>query len=308
MIETIADVLNWYQRNSPTRSRIGKGERERLRLYRVFALSDVDDMAVNAPTPTDATAKRKMGDMPVHECRPHHLLTFINERVQNAWTKKRFNATLQRPFNFAVRLGLIDRNPFRGLTFGGGKNGRDWTDEEFQALLRAASPCMKKIMVMVRFSGMRPGEVSDIEPRHVMAANGLIMLDRHKTFYRTGKPRFIPLNVVTAKLLAYMMRNRIPSCKKLFFNSIGNVWTTRALSKNVQLIRERIGMAADVRLHGGRHYFATHAIMNGVDVATLAELLGHSSITTTQRYTHLADKSGYLTAAMERAIGHGAQE
>ena len=42
--------------------------------------------------------------------------------------------------------------------------------------------------------------------------------------------------------------------------------------------------------------------MRGVDVGTLAELLGHGDIRTTQRYTHLADKSSYLLSAMERAI------
>ena len=285
---TVADVFDWYRANSPTRIQTGTGERERLRLYKMLA--------------------EVIGPVSCSECRPHHLLTFINERAsENAWTRRRWNATLQRPFNYATRLGLIPNNPFKGLAFPEGENGRDWTDDEYRALLRAAKPHMRRVIVMIRFSGMRPGEVRGLEWKHVDVAAGAIVLDKHKTVAKTKKSRLIPLNTVTVKLLAWLRRNHLPRARQIFLNSFFRPWSCKALTKTVQAIREKVGLGDDVKLHGGRHTFATGAILAGVDVGTLAELLGHGRIMTTQRYVHLAGKVDHLSDAMERAI-HGARQ
>ena len=84
---TVADVLNWYRLNNPRKSKSKKGLLERERLHALFA--------------------EKFGTMPCVDGRPHMLYTFIIEGAgENNWTRKRWNATLQRPFNFAARLGL----------------------------------------------------------------------------------------------------------------------------------------------------------------------------------------------------------
>ena len=82
----------------------------------------------------------------------------------------------------------------------------------------------------------------------------------------------------------------------------GDPWTIRSITQAIADIRLRSGLPDDVVLHGLRHTFATNAITNGVDVATLAQLLGHSNIATTQRYVHLAGKTDHLNAAMALAI------
>ncbi|HEV3448395.1 MAG TPA: hypothetical protein VG099_27410, partial [Gemmataceae bacterium] len=53
----------------------------------------------------------------------------------------------------------------------------------------------------------------------------------------------------------------------------------------------------------GRHFYATRGILNGVDIATMAALVGHRDITMTMRYTHLLTKSAHLDNAAEKAIG-----
>ena len=55
-----------------------------------------------------------------------------------------------------------------------------------------------------------------------------------------------------------------------------------------KIARKKAGLP-DVRVHDLRHTFASHLCMNGVDILTVKELLGHSSVVMTQRYSHLTD-------------------
>lgn len=91
----------------------------------------------------------------------------------------------------------------------------------------------------------------------------------------------------------------------VFVNTRGDQWAPHVLMKTIWRLRTKLGLPPDVRLYGCRHGFATEAIVNGVDVATLASLMGHNSILTTQRYVHLAGKRAHLSAAVEKAVTFG---
>ena len=60
------------------------------------------------------------------------------------------------------------------------------------------------------------------------------------------------------------------------------------LQKSWRRIRKQAGLD-DVRIHDLRHTFASHAVMGGTPLALVSRVLGHSKITTTMRYAHLAD-------------------
>ena len=194
------------------------------------------------------------GDRLCSEMRPHDLLGFINQFAgENGWTRKRWATTMQRPFNVAVSMGLIPSNPFKGLTFPAGNNGRDWTVGEYQALLRHCKPHLRRFIIMIRFSGMRPGERADspqgcsVRPECDRAGNSQDLLQK------TKRPPKNPLNSVLAKLLAWLFLRNAKQGQTAFSELLGNPWTLGGVDEELRGPSRAGRSFPDVRAHGGRH-------------------------------------------------------
>jgi integrase len=280
---TVSDVFAWFAHANPSPSKCVKAQRERERLYGRFADS--------------------LGDRLCTELKPHDLLGWINQFAgENGWTRRRWSCTIQKPFNAAAVFGFISHNPFLGLRFPAGENGRDWTDQEYRDLLRFSAPHFRRLLIFIRFSGMRSGECRSLQWSNIKLEGNVIVLESHKTMYKTGTARRVPMNNVMFKLLVKLRRMATASQTHVFLNTQGRPWSSRGLVKAMQLVRDRAGLDPSVRLHGGRHYFCTRAILNKIDIATLAEIIGHKNISMTQRYVHLAGATAHLNAAMEQAV------
>ncbi|SEM77461.1 integrase/recombinase XerD [Chryseobacterium taichungense] len=115
-----------------------------------------------------------------------------------------------------------------------------------------------------------------------------------KILGKGNKTRFVPLADYTAKLLqSYIseVRSKIKVTKRhedtLFLNSRGTSMSRVIVFLIIKELTDKAGVSKKISPHTFRHSFATHLLQNGADLRYIQEMLGHSSITTTEIYTHL---------------------
>ncbi|MDP2602775.1 MAG: tyrosine recombinase XerC [Deltaproteobacteria bacterium] len=121
-----------------------------------------------------------------------------------------------------------------------------------------------------------------------------------------SKERIVPVGETALQTLrdySMVLRKKwnLP-CKgetAVFLNNRGKRTTTRSVARVVEKHLKQSGIAVKIGPHGLRHSFATHLLNSGADLRVIQELLGHASLSTTQRYTHL--NLDQLTAVYDKA-------
>ena len=212
-------------------------------------------------------------------------------------------SSLRTFFRFCARLRLVTVIPTNGV-----RNPKQDkrhpkilnVDQTF-ALLDAAkltgAATIKKAVLASRDlaltellygSGLRISEALSLD-------TGQILLQDQSACVRVlgkgGKERIVPLSDASIDALAAWLKERpalaTATEKALFVGSSGSRLNRRVAARIVADLCKRAGLPETVSPHALRHSFATHLLENGADLRSLQELLGHSRLTTTQRYTHL---------------------
>jgi integrase len=247
---------------------------------------------------TDAHGFRLVAD-----CQPYHLSRWLdsNRAWKSDWTLNTVASVIKRVFDWAAGEGFIPANPFKGVSRPPGQPRRPITPGEIRKLMRGAPGRRgKRFRMALAFlcrTGARPGEMAAMKWSDIDLENCRIVLREHKTARKVRKPRVIPLTPDIVRLLE-QVRRRYPSEAHVFLGERGNPWNRSSLSLRIQRCRERQGIPEDAKLYGVRHFFGTTAIVNGVDIKTLAQLMGHASTRMTEHYLHLSGEAEHLARAM----------
>jgi integrase/recombinase XerD len=137
--------------------------------------------------------------------------------------------------------------------------------------------------------GLRVSELIDLKISNINFKEQYIKVNG-----KGNKTRFVPLADYTAELLgSYITDTRSKSKinKKyedtLFLNSRGTSMSRVIVFLVIKELTDKAGVSKKISPHTFRHSFATHLLQNGADLRYIQEMLGHSSITTTEIYTHL---------------------
>ena len=153
------------------------------------------------------------------------------------------------------------------------RRGDDWAKQRDFALL-----------MMLYGSGLRISEALDLTRRDVPLGDWLRITGKG------GKIREVPvLPAIAEAVAAYVGACPFDAGPNapLFVSARGNAFGARAAQRLVESLRLELSLPAHVTPHALRHAFATHLLGNGADLRAIQELLGHASLSTTQRYTNV---------------------
>ena len=148
-------------------------------------------------------------------------------------------------------------------------------------------------------SGLRVGEVATLTLGRVDVTRGRVLV-----LGKGSKEREVPISEYAADALRDYLehgRSRMAPAgsRQLFFNRRGKAFSERDIRSMVERYGATLLPGRHVTPHTLRHSFATHLLEGGADIRAVQELLGHASVATTQRYTHVSRRR--LFEAYERA-------
>jgi integrase/recombinase XerC len=199
-------------------------------------------------------------------------------------------AALRSGFRFLVRRGVIERNPAREVR--GPRPPRKLVSflpiDEARELVegRAVGGAERErdlaILELLYASGLRVSELSGLD---------VDALDRSEPTVRVlgkgRKERIVPYGAHAARGLEAWLARRGERPGPLFTNARGGRLGVRSIRTIVRRAARAAGITRRVSPHTLRHTFATHLLDGGADLRMIQELLGHSRLSTTQRYTHV---------------------
>jgi len=171
------------------------------------------------------------------------------------------------------------------------------TRQEYSVLMKHGGKAFRRLLFTLRHTGCRPKEARLLKWSQVQGDHWV--LRKHKTAHAVGKPRIVYLTKPMQRLMENLRRKAIS--EYVFTNTRGKPWSANAARLCIQRIKRKTDLPKDVSAYLLRHAFGTNAIMNGVDVTTVAELMGHSSLEMISKvYCHLAGEHRHLQNAVDR--------
>ena len=205
-------------------------------------------------------------------------------------------SSLKTFFNFLLKKKLIDVNPFADQIMPKKPISlpKSISEDDVVKLLDAPKPDSliglrdKAMLELLYASGVRISELVNIKFSDLDLERNII-----KVFGKGSKERLVPFGEDAAQCISAYIDERkknkdIASIKYIFLNNRGSKISRHAFWHRLKEYCLEIGLKRDISPHTLRHAFATHLLNRGADLRSVQVLLGHSDLSTTQIYTHIA--------------------
>jgi integrase/recombinase XerC len=143
----------------------------------------------------------------------------------------------------------------------------------------------RAVLELLYSSGLRVSELSGINTDEIHIKESLIKIKG-----KGKKERIVPIGSKAIDAMkSYIVERMLLKSKEraLFLNRMGKRLTERGVRRIVVKYARAIGIHGRIGPHTLRHSFASHLLQGGADLRVIQELLGHASLSTTQKYTHL---------------------
>ncbi len=226
-----------------------------------------------------------LGDRPLHTASRLDLRAYLGRSGGAAATVAQRISAIRAYFKWAAREALITEDPSERLKRPKVPVSLPRVLEVNEAAelvenARGEGPVLLRNTALVELAysaGLRVAELAALDVRDVSLAQGLV----HVRMGKGKKDRRVPMGPPATEAIRAHLGTRTSG--PLFLNPQGKRLTTRSIYTVVQQSGVKNGLAG-VHPHALRHSFATHLLQDGADIRSIQELLGHASLSTTQRY------------------------
>ena len=209
-------------------------------------------------------------------------------------------AAVRSLFRFLHREGKLARNPARLVRTPrtSRRNPKVLSTREVEVILELPDPKSDRgardagMLELLYATGVRVSELVGLNLEDCSLSERLV-----KVMGKGRKERLVPFGEKAHAALRHYLQVRArllmrqKSCREpnaLFLNLRGTRISVRSIQRILNRYLEESALVLDVHPHLFRHSFATHLLNSGADLRSIQELLGHESLATTQKYTHLA--------------------
>ena len=202
-------------------------------------------------------------------------------------------AALRTFFRYLVREGVLRLNPGELVATPKQEKYLPRTltvDESFALMEQGAGAGLlsgrdRAIVETLYSCGLRVSELTGLNVGSVHLREGLV-----RVLGKGRKERIVPIGRKAREALdEYLAARGNPADEEpLFLNHRGGRLTPRSVERNLKVQLLKAGILKDATPHALRHSFATHLLDGGADLRAIQELLGHASLSTTQKYTQVS--------------------
>jgi integrase len=234
------------------------------------------------------------------DLRPEHVREWL--KANPTWGKSTRSLAVQivkAALNHAVTEKRLVANPLKAVKQGTfAHRTRILTEGEREKIRARVTGTFKDFMFALEQTGARPSEVAGLEARMIDWEDGSVDLENHKN-KKHGLKRIIYFTPETMALLRRLAAKHPVGL--LFRTRHGTKWDTNNAHRWTRVFARELGIK-EVFPYAFRHSFINDAIVRGVPLPVIAELVGNSVDVLIRHYVHLAGKKDALKAAAVRAV------